>query len=165
MSTAGANVPAHSRGNRSRFLLLLLLELLAGGVFAAAIVYFSRESNDRPFPQLSEIQRMDATVSVPQSKDDVTFEVPQSHWEAILSAMLPARKDDHPALWVMPGDLKLKLKNGDPFYIAIYSTYDELGAFAAGPSFERRVYYRGGNSSALEKAVADALKASKAEHP
>ncbi len=47
--------------------------------------------------------------------NDVDFEVPRSHWEAIFSAMLPAKKDDHAAKWVQPGHLDLNLfKTGTP---------------------------------------------------
>jgi hypothetical protein len=160
MSTDGANVAARSGGNRLRFPVLLLVAAVV--VVAVAVFFLGR--SERPFPQLSEIQRIEAQIDDPESGKVVTFEVPRSHWEAIFSAMLPARKDDHAMKWVMPGSMNLRLKNGNSYYIGLYSVSDDLGAFSAGPSHESRVYYRGGNSSALEKAVADAFKASKAEH-
>ncbi|HEV8068338.1 MAG TPA: hypothetical protein VGP76_11425 [Planctomycetaceae bacterium] len=144
-----------------RFPVLLLL---AAVVVVAVAVFFFLGRSERPFPQLSEIQRIDAKIDDPESGKVVTFEVPRSHWEAIFSAMLPARKDDQAAKWVMPGSLNLRLKNGNSYYVGLYSVSGDLGAFSAGPSHEWRVYYRGGNSSALEKAVADAFAASKAEH-
>jgi len=163
MSSDAANAGANPRANRLWFLVLLLLA--AGAVLAVAVVFFLDDS-ERPFPRLSEIERIDADVYDRKSKKDVTFEVPRSHWEAIFSAMLPARKDDHPLPWAGPGDLNLKLKSGHTFRIALFYVDKELGtgAFSAGATHESRIYYRGGNSSALEKAVADAFEASKVEH-
>jgi hypothetical protein len=163
MSSDDAKVGGNSSGNRSRFVVLLLLA--TGVVVAAEVVFlFGPDRAQQPLPQLSEIQRIDAQVYDPKSGKDLDFEVPQSHWEAIFAAMLPARKDEHAAKWVGLGDLNLKLKNAKSFYIGLYSVKyrpGDLGAFSAGPTFESRIYYRGGNSSALEKAVADAFEASK----
>ena len=164
MSSDDAKVGGNARGNRLRFELLLLLA--TGAVVAAELVFvFVPDRAQQPLPQLSEIQRIDAQVYDRKSGNDVAFEVPRSHWEAIHSAMLPAHKDKHAAKWVGLGHLDLNLKDGHSFYVALFlvsvGDTEDLGAFAAGPSSQSRVYYRGGNSSALEKAVAEAFEASK----
>jgi hypothetical protein len=165
MSSDDAKVGGNSNGNRLRFGALLLVAANVVGAVAVLFIFIPDRSQ-QPFPQLSEIQRIDAQVYDPKSANYVTFEVPRSHWDAIFAAMLPARRDDHPSKWTAPGDLNLKLKNAKSFYIGLYSVNyspEDQGAFSAGPSFESRVYYRGGKSSALEKAVADAFEASKSE--
>jgi hypothetical protein len=163
MSSDRTRTAVSGGGNRLRFVVLLLVA--TGVVVAAEVVFlFVPDRAQQPFPQLSEIQRIHAQVYDLKSGKDLDFEVPQSHWEAIFAAMQPAEKDDHGAKWMQPGTLNLNLKNGNSFYVALYSVPGELGAFSAGPTHESRIYYRGGNSSALEKAVADAFEASKAEH-
>jgi hypothetical protein len=75
--------------------------------------------------------------------------------------MLPAKKDNHPMKWMGFGHLDLKLKSRGAFRIDLFSSGEDVGAFSAGPTFESRIYYRGGDSTELEQAIAVALKASR----
>ena len=67
----------------------------------------------------------------PQSPQLVSFQVPPSHWDATLSAMLPARRDDHPLKWIGFGHLDLGLKSGAPLRIDLYDPTEDVGAFSA----------------------------------
>lgn len=64
--------------------------------------------------------------------------------------------------WVILGQLDMTLKNGCPFFVMLASLRQgEGGAFAAGETMERRVYYRGGgDSTGLREALRAAYKAS-----
>ncbi len=115
----------------------------------------------RPFPDVADIARIEAEFYDSKSQKNVTFLVPKSHWSALLSAMLPAEKDDHAAKWEGLGTLQLALINGSSFHISLYERSTDPGAFAAGPTVEQRIYYRGGSSSALKKALLEAWAASK----
>jgi hypothetical protein len=150
------------RGNRIRT-AMFVLTVVACAVVAVGLGWYLNLP-EPPLPNLSEIERMQATIPDGPPRGSVVFDVPRSHWQAIYSAMQPAHKDEHPAKWVSPGDLNLTLKGGESFYIGLYYVDADLGsgAFSAGPTFEKRVYYRGGNSAKLEKALADALNAYRA---
>jgi hypothetical protein len=50
----------------------------------------------------------------------------------------------------------VKRKDGSPYYI-MYSDRDQ---FAAGPTVQQRVYYRGTDNAELEQALSDAYEAS-----
>jgi hypothetical protein len=87
---------------------------------------------------------------------NATFQVPPSFWEAILATFSGASKDEHPAKWVVNGELHVKKKDGSTYFI-MYSDRDE---FAAGPTHGQRVYYRGTDNAELEQAVVGAYEAS-----
>jgi hypothetical protein len=62
---------------------------------------------------------------------------------------------------VILGQLDMRLKNGGPYFIMLASLRQrEGGAFAAGEAFDRRVYFRGGDSTKLKEALGAAYKAS-----
>jgi hypothetical protein len=161
MSSSEDNKGPAPRVNRIRT-AVFVLAVIAGAV---AVIAFGWYLNlpEPPLPNLSEVERMQASISDGTARG-VVFDVPRSHWQAIYSAMQPAHRDEHPAPWAGPGDLNLTLKGGESWYIGLYYLDADLGpgALSAGPTFEKRVYYRGGNSSKLEKALADALKAYRA---
>jgi hypothetical protein len=125
----------------------------------AVAVLFKLPIAHRPLPNIEDIQSIEAIV------DDtggarVVFQVPRSHWHPIFSSLLPASRDADPAKWEVLGDLEIKLAGGDSFLVSLYSISDGLGAFSSGPTWEERVYYRGGSSADLEQALAEAFKVS-----
>ena len=87
-----------------------------------------------PLPNLSEVERMQASISDGTVRGTVVFDVPRSHWQAIYSAMQPAHRDEHPANWVSPGDLSLTLKGGKSFYIGLYDVDANLGSAPSPPA-------------------------------
>jgi hypothetical protein len=119
----------------------------------------SREARP-PLPNQSDVRSIEASFFDRDTESRVTFQVPPAHWDAIFAALLPARKDNDPAKWVGLGELEFKLANGDSYHVELYSISDGPGAFAAGPTFEQRAYYRGGDSSDLEQALGAVFKAS-----
>ena len=85
------------------------------------------------------------------------FTVPRNCWGEILGALTPSEKDRWPAKWMVLADLEIQTKEGLSCWVGLYFLPDEpVGAFSARPSFEERVYYRGGNSDQLRDAVARA---------
>jgi hypothetical protein len=161
MSSSEDNKGPAPRVNRIRT-AVFVLTIVACAVVVVGLDWYLNPP-EPPLPNLSEIERMQASVSDGTPRG-VVFDIPRSHWQAIYSAMRPAHRDEHPAPWAGPGDLNLKLKGGESFYIGLYDVDADLGsgAFSAGPTFEKRVYYRGGNSAELEQALSDALKAYRA---
>lgn len=105
-------------------------------------------------------QEVEAIIAV-IGDDEARFDVPAEHWQPLFDAMLPAKYDPNPATWVVMGELHIKLKNGEPFYVALFQGGMDGGAFASGRSHETRVYYLGGDSEAL----AAALEAARASAP
>jgi hypothetical protein len=92
----------------------------------------------------------------------IEFTVPQQHWDQIFGALLPAQFDPLPPGWWILGQLDIRLKNGRPFVVML-GRVSPGGAFAAGETIERRVYYRGGDSTKLQEALRAAYKASQEE--
>jgi hypothetical protein len=137
----------------------LWIGLVAVALVAALSYYLA--AFEHPLPEAKEIQRMEArSVWLDGQPDSVSFQVPQSHWAAILSSLLPARLDNDPAKWKSLGDLSLSLSNGGSFEISIFTIDGRRCAFAAGRTWEERVYYRGGSTAGAQKAMADAFAAS-----
>src|SRR4051812_35749384 len=86
-----------------------------------------------PFPPPSEIESIAATI--PEAGKDVSFSVPESHWEQIFGALRPARRDYRPSKWEVLGEINLTCKSGKHFYVGLYRA-DAPGAFSAGDTFE-----------------------------
>lgn len=113
-----------------------------------------REDRDpSPLPSPGKLENMKATYHDSREEKEVTFAVPKKHWEKIWKTLLPATRDNQPAKWEEIGHLEVKLKSGGQFIVRLYATAKGPGAFAAGETFERRVYYRGGNSKQLRAAL------------
>jgi hypothetical protein len=130
------------------------------GILICGVCLFFRTRDTRPsLPDAADIRSLNASFYDREKNAKVEFEVPREHWNAIYSALQPAQRDGNPAKWAGMGELEFKLASGDSYLVSLYSLDDsEPGAFSAGPTFESRVYYRGGNSSDLERALADASK-------
>lgn len=149
-----------ARRNSSRIwrkvAIAAMLAILICGVW---FVVRSRETR-QPLPDAADVRSMEAKFYHREKQENVSFQVPRGQWNAIFSALRPARRDDSPKKWAGLGRLNLKLVNGDSFVISMYRLNHPTGAFSAGPTIESRKYYRGGNSSDLEKAMVDAFDAS-----
>lgn len=113
----------------------------------------------KPLPMLHDVERIDAVFSF--RNESIQFEVPRKYWPRTWAAMQPAVRDYSPAKWRVLGDLAITTGHAASFYIGMYTVPRALGAFSCGPTFEERVYYRGGNSAKLKKALTAAYKASK----
>ena len=129
-------------------------------VISIAVGSILRSHNAQlPVPDIKDIQSMEADFYDTDRQANVTFQVPAAHWQPIFSSLLPARRDSEPAKWESLGDLQIKLAGGDSFYVSLYSVSDGLGAFSSGPNFDQRVYYRGGSSASLKRALVTAFEA------
>ena len=136
-------------------LLLVLFILLGTGWFVMP---------RRPLPDVSEIDQVRATVFLPEQRVPIKFEIPKDFLPRIWAAVQPAKRDPVPAKWVVLGDLTVTSKDGRQLQIFLFKTGHRPGAFAVGPTWEDRDYYRGGDSAALEKALEEAYEASKQPH-
>jgi hypothetical protein len=92
--------------------------------------------------------------------DDVTFTASSDDWTAIRQTLLPSRLDADPAAWEWMGSAEFTLQGDEPYRVELYYTSKSPGAFAAGKTFADRVYYRGGDSSDLYKALDAAFQKS-----
>jgi hypothetical protein len=130
---------------RPSTLLMISLALCACGCRSAPAT--------DPLPQASGIRVIKAHYFDPTAKQKREFDVPPSHWDLILRAMRPNRPDAEPADWTILGDLRITLSDGSPSFVGMYSVRRGEGAFSAGPSPEERVYYRGGSTANLVRAL------------
>jgi hypothetical protein len=161
MKSENNSAEQSARNHAKRFGAILCAVIAVLGIVIVTQALVTSRASLQPIPQLSEIARIEATAYDPQTDKDVTFEVPEAHWKAVLSALLPAQRDEHALKWVIHGDLRLKLKDGSSFAITVYTLSEDPGAFSAGPTREQRVYYRGGSSSAVVQTLTEARLASK----
>ncbi len=117
-----------------------------------------------PAPEIedmaSEIEDMRAVLDASRSAGNVEFTVPREHWSAVTDALLPATRDDSPAKWLMVGKLKIATLGGGRRTVWLFSTDSGPGAFAVGEDSDHRVYYRGGESAKLRRALDAARTAS-----
>ena len=91
----------------------------------------------------------------------MTFTATVEDWTAIRGALSPAKLDPKPALWEWLGTVTLTKKDGELFQVELYDLPYPTGAFAIGEKADGRVYYRGGKSADLVKAVIAAYDRSK----
>jgi len=107
------------------------------------------------------------SVWLPEMGEHTAFDVPKSHWNAILDAVRPIKRDPHPTRFFQTdkpvADLCAYHDNDGhhpPFNLRMFDTsggpmacylYDDF----SGP------YYLVGDAETFKKAIADAMKASK----
>lgn len=142
--------------------LIVQLSLMAafGLSVLIAIAIFVKRPSAPPLPDLQDIAAIDASSFYDaRQRREVAFVVPPSHFKSVLDALKPFEADSNPANWVVLGSLEITLKNGQPFHVSLYNVHGSPGAFSSGKSFQSRRYYRGGDSIALETAMAAALDA------
>jgi len=139
---------------------VLLCSGLAVVAILAALLSWLRNL-DRPIPHVRNIRSIEFIRWDSEKQSKVGIPIPREHWESLLSALLPARKDNDPAKWRLLGELALTLSDGGSFHISLYDPRERLGAFSAGPTHKERVYYRGGRSEDLKAAIEDALSAAR----
>ena len=109
-----------------------------------------------PLPAENDVQAIEV---VRYLYDRVTFTIPLDEWKKIRAALLPARLDKRPSTWSVVGTMQITKRNGAPFCIHLYRTDSGPGAFSAGPTFEERIYYRGGKTVDLIKILDQAYEA------
>jgi hypothetical protein len=119
----------------------------------------SGSASGDPIPAAARIHGIRAIYFDRASREKFEFDVPSAHWEPILSALRPARRDTEPAKWVVLGELRITMKDGRPFLVNLFSVPEGEGAFLAGPNVEERIYYRGGKTFALLEALEAARSA------
>ena len=111
-----------------------------------------------PLPAAGAVDRIVASGHFGLNNERVEFDVPLELWPQIRVALQPASRDFHPANWVGTGTLAITTRRGSAVHVSLSETDERPGAFAAGPTFERRVYYRGGDSNELARQMAAAYK-------
>ena len=70
--------------------------------------------------------------------------------------MQKPRRDFSPAKRVSIGWLVITVHHRREYHLWLYQTQEPPGAFSIGPTFERRVYYRGGDSKELVREMESA---------
>ena len=130
----------------------LLLLIVAAAILLAVLAHEIDRAHRRkavsPLPPLDTIHSMKVCFWDPTSRETVEFDVPQDHWGNIYAGLLPARRDPHPAKWEGMGSIEIKRKFAFDFEIALFYT----DAFAI-ETWGKQVYYRGGDSNELVRAI------------
>ena len=148
--------------NKRKLEIVLIFALLAIILFWA-IGYLKKGGDwENDLPEESDILTMKATYYTAEG-DHYEFTVEQEYFADILNELRPSQKDYFPAAWVVLGELQLSCKNQRSVQVHLYSIYsnsDPPGAFSV-ETTRGRIYYRGGNSSALNDALKAACEGSK----
>lgn len=118
--------------------------------------------SDSALPDAKEVKAISIKFDHPKL-DDVEFDATAEDWEAIRLQLLPAKRDPKPAAWEWIGTVKIVTKDGQPFRVELYTPSSGPGAFAAGETYDERIYYRGGKTAAVVKALAAAYEKRKNE--
>ena len=107
------------------------------------------------FPKTSDIASMKYVDPLDEHDD---ADLPEESWAEIIAALSPSQYDPRPDKWPAIGSLVIRTKDKETRWIRLFVVKGEaVGAFAAGPSWKERTYYRGGNSARLESAIRKAL--------
>lgn len=113
-----------------------------------------------PLPDAKQVKTVSIKFDHPKQRDDIEFTATPEDWKAIRAALLPAKRDRNPASWEWLATVKIVKKDDQPLRVELYTTSKDPGAFAAGKTYKERIYYRGGKTAALIKAVNAAYKRS-----
>jgi hypothetical protein len=110
-------------------------------------------------PAAADIQKMVVVVRKSNHKDDKRVVVPTSHIPKIWATIQPAEVDKFPLKWKFMGyDLEITTKQGKKLKVWLFFRGNPPGAFAVGPVWKERTYFRGGDSQRLRMAIKAALK-------
>jgi hypothetical protein len=118
---------------------------------AVASAASAREKKS-PLPDAAHVKTISIEFDHP-TLDDVEFTATPEDWKAIRATLLPATPDQKPAKWEWLGTVRMIQKDNQPFRVELYTTSKDPGAFAAGKTYKQRVYYRGGKTAELVRAV------------
>ncbi len=105
-----------------------------------------------PLPTVNQVKKIHIKFDHLQF-DTVEFTPSPTDWIAIRTAMLPAKTDNNPASWEWVATVDIVKVDGKPLNVQLYQLNKDPGAFAAGPTLKQRVYYRGGSTTKLIKAL------------
>jgi hypothetical protein len=111
-------------------------------------------------PPTSEIESMRAVLYASKHEEDSKFVVSHEHWAEVWDVLSPARRDYNPSKWEMLGELEVVTQGGGRRTVWLFSTSTGPGAFAVGTDWDHRVYYRGGTTDGLLRALEAAHEAS-----
>jgi len=125
------------------FGLVMLVVIAVIGLWPLPVPY--------PIPEPEQVVAMQ--LRLPWGQPTEKFEIPSKQFASFFAALRPYHRDHHPATWAIHGELDLTLQTGSHFGIWLFQTGDEEGAFAAGPSWEKRTYYRGGTDQGIKDAI------------
>ena len=133
--------------------------ILVAMVVCAVIGWVNLFSN--PLSGIDEVSKVQATGRYGTDGEHVKFDVPLEYWSRIKAALGNPTRDFFPYQWKVAGSLTVTTRKGRELWLGLYRTDESPGAFSAGPSFNQRKYYRGGNSLELHEAMSAAYQAAK----
>ncbi len=132
---------------RWRWTLILFAVAIGGLIFAWV------NSSGDPLPAPQVVERLIAIGNFGPNRDPVKFEIPVAKWHRIRASMQVPKRDFSPDKWLTIGSLDITTRQGREYHVELYQTEELLGAFSAGPTFDRRVYYRGGDSKEMAREM------------
>ena len=153
-----------STNKRRRSRLGCLAGVLVFFVVAFALLRWLFPPNDHmrypdsgfQFPPIAEIAGMKLRHVPSRPLGDPDLDVRRELWPRILNALTPSQRDHSPAKWKVLGELEITTQRGDRIQVNLYASGERIGAFSAGPDWDSREYYRGGDTAQLTQALADA---------
>ena len=115
-----------------------------------------------PFPALSDVHRMTATLDPHDPGGPVLeFHIPEHCWGEIIQALSPSQHDPYPPPWVVLGSLIIHLKDGETCKLDLFDVRPDpglpdlpwIGGFSAESESRPRRCYRGGYTHKLKTAL------------
>jgi hypothetical protein len=145
----------------------IVIHLVCLSVITLVAYLWSFKGANLPFP--SEVQSMTFSFYDSRRNQHVVFSVAPKDVPTMFTTLIPAIRDLTPKKWVVLGELEITCKDGRKIRVALYRTYDVIGAFSVNPedpsgnSMYGRRYFRGGMDNATEMAIKTAYENSKQE--
>lgn len=135
---------------------LMMATILTALTLAAATTDDAKEKGQF-LPDAAQVKSVFIKFDQPKGPT-VEFAATAADWKAIRTALLPAEADPNPANWEWIATVKIVLKDDKPFRVELYTPSKAPGAFAAGATYKQRIYYRGGDTKEMVKALAEAYE-------
>jgi hypothetical protein len=143
-----------------RLATLLPILLCIAGCHGGSPAVVHHPESGYAFPDPKDIRSIEIRWDLRSEWRNRTFYAPKDHWAIILSCLTPSERDPRPMKWEAIGSILIRTTEGNQCWVGLFDTFEDLGAFAAGPTIEDREYYRGGNSAKLKAAIQAAHSAS-----
>jgi len=136
--------------------MLERLALIAGLAILTLAIDGCAHKNIDPLPTAAQVKSI--TINFHHRElEEVTFAATANDWKTIRATLLPAKLDQSPSTWESLGTANIVKLDGTPYRVELYNNNKDPGAFAAGKTLQSRVYYRGGKSAVLYKALVAAF--------
>jgi hypothetical protein len=107
-----------------------------------------------PLPEVADVK----SIELIENHGKSTASFSPEHFAAVLAVFKSGARDSRPAKWIMEGyHLEITTNDGGRSKIWLFKTLHGKGAFAIGPTWEQRTYFRGSTDQEIDNVIQQAI--------